>query len=284
MTPLVGFANGILIMWELTVIVSTALIHSKYQKLCYKKRGNSVLAAIRYQAISKPFLQQKNIVFCAQCWLLAMTCCFASSQVMAAESWNSSIIFSAGYSKEKNGCQSPWLTTMVPGTSSCSENGKTYRFAYDYQFTPTWGLEVSYGDLGKAKGSGTTNVPGGGHATWSMIAEGLIIDGTGTLRVSDGLSYFGKLGVVRAHFAESIETTINGAPFHGVAFNGVPTIDEEKNFLTFGFGMQYDFDSSYAIRAQYEYFGSYDIYSAYGVSSPPRIHLSMVSAGLVLKF
>lgn len=117
-----------------------------------------------------------------------------------------------------------------------------------------------------------------------MKVEGLIIAGTGTLHVSDGLSYFGKLGVGRAAFAEDFNLTINGVPYHGVSFNGVPTINEDKNFLTFGFGMQYDFDSSFAIRAQYENFGSYDIYSAYGVSTPPRISISMVSAGLVLKF
>lgn len=215
--------------------------------------------------------------------LVAFTCWLIASPARAAESWNSSVIISGGYTKQKNGCDSPLLTSIIPGPS-CSENNTSLRFAIDHQFTPVWGIEISYGDLGKSKENGILNLIGGGPTSWAMTATGWTIAGTETLHISDGFSVLGKIGLVHANFSESQDAIISGSPYVRVSYNGVGIINVYKNNLTAGVGLQYDFGASYAIRVQYENFGSYNIYSAYGVSRPPNIQISAISAGMVLKF
>ena len=118
-----------------------------------------------------------------------------------------------------------------------------------------------------------------------MKASGWALAGTATIPVAGGFSLFGKLGTVRAEFYENIHaSTSTGVVMEGISFNGVPISRQIKNAVTYGLGVQYELNRTFALRAQYENFGSYDIYSAYGVSSPPRITLSMLSAGIVLKF
>ena len=192
------------------------------------------------------------------------------------EPMSSSLILNGGYSSEKNACASPWLSGLNPG-GSCSEGNTALRLAYDYQITRTWGFEISYGDLGNSTGSGTW-ASNGLPATWSMKAIGWSYAGTATVPLGDGLSLFGKLGTVRAEFSESLQ-----AGTLATSWNGVPISRQIKNALTYGFGLQYELSKKYALRTQYENFGTYDIYGAYGTSSS-RIGISMVSAGMVLKF
>ncbi len=216
---------------------------------------------------------------------LALTCSLAAAPAFAEfESLNSSLILSGGYTKAQNACETPWLAYGINSGGSCYENHTAMRLAYNYHFTPVWGFEASYGDLGNATGNGTSSTYGT-PATWSIKVMGWAFAGTATVPIAGGFSLFGKLGTVRAEFNENLETTTGtGVPMHGISFNGVPISRQIKNAVTYGVGVQYELNKTFALRAQYENFGSYDIYSAYGVSSPPRITLSMLSAGIVLKF
>ncbi len=222
-------------------------------------------------------------------YAIALICCLAVSPAFANnETTNSSIILSGGYSKAKNACDSPWVTVAMGSGSTCSETHTALRLAYNYRFTPIWGFEASYGDLGNATGEGISTVPGlsGSLATWSTKAIGWAFSGTATVPITGGFSFFGKVGTVRAEFSESYHANSNttGAVMQGISVNGVPISRQIKNSVTYGAGVQYELSKSFAIRAQYENFGSYDIYSAYGISNPPRIALSLASVGIVLKF
>jgi OOP family OmpA-OmpF porin len=208
------------------------------------------------------------------------------------ETYNSSLILSGGRSKAQNACASPWVIYALNQGSTCSENHTALRIAYNYQFNPILGLEISYGDLGNATGAGTSSNYGT-PSTWSMKAIGWAFAGTVKVPMGGGFSLLGKLGSVRAEFSENIHTTDNtGAIRGGTAstFNGVPIINGAKNALTYGIGLQYELNKQFAIRAQYENFGKYDMYGAYGlftsygIATPPRIALSVISAGIVLKF
>jgi opacity protein-like surface antigen len=205
-----------------------------------------------------------------------LTCCFIVSPVVADELWHSSVIFSAGYAKEQNACAAPWLSIDMTG-GTCSEKQRVYRFAYNYHFTPIWGLEISYGDLAKSEAFGTS-LTSGEAEQWNMKSSGWAIAGTGTLPIRGKLSLLGKIGGVRAEFDENIYTTFSGVPYYGLH-----TIRCAKNALTYGIGLQYDFNATYALRAQYENFGKYDLTSPLD-GSTFKVSLSQISAGLVLKF
>ena len=216
------------------------------------------------------------------CVLTLISCLAASPAFAQVERLNSSLIFSGGLSKAKNACDSPWLTTLDQG-GTCKETHTALRLAYDYQFTPMWGFEVSYGDLGNSTGNGTS-AAFGTPATWSVKAIGWSFAGTATVPMGGGFSLLGKLGTVRAEFSENLQTSsATGQGLQGISLNGVPITRQNKNGLTYGLGFQYEFSNRFSLRAQYENFGTYDIYGSYGVSSP-RIGLSMISSGVVLKF
>lgn len=213
-------------------------------------------------------------------WAMLL-CSLTISPATAAQLWNS-LVLSAGHSKAQNACTSPWVSGAFNPGASCSEGHAAYRFAYSRNFTPVWGVEISYGDLGDAEGVGTF-VIGGAPATWSMKSVGWAFAGTGTFPIGKGFTLLGKIGGVRAEFREEFHSSIATAPVHGVSYNGIGIISGAKNGLLYGVGLQYDLNNTYAIRAQYENFGKYTVYDVYGVTTP-KISLSMVSVGLVLKF
>lgn len=225
--------------------------------------------------------------------VFALICCLAASPAMAEfDTWNSSLILSGGRSKAQNACLSPWVTYGFNQGGTCSENHTALRLAYNYQFTPILGFEVSYGDLGNATGAGTSSNYGT-PATWSMKAIGWAFSGTATVPIGGGFSLLGKLGRVRAEFSENVQTTDNTGAIRGgtgSTFNGVPIINGARNAWTYGIGLQYELNKQFAVRAQYENFGKYDMYGAYGlytsfgIPTPPSIALSVISAGIVLKF
>lgn len=226
----------------------------------------------------------ENMLIRFKTFVVALICCLASSSAMAdSDILNSSLILSGGLSKAQNACDSPWLTYGLNSGGTCKETNTALRLAYNYKFTPVWGIEASYGDLGNATANGISTAYGT-PATWSMKAIGWSFAGTAAVPVGGGFSLLGKLGTVRAEFTETIHTTsTTGQVMQGISFNGAPITRQNKNALTYGIGLQYELNKQFALRAQYESFGKYDMYGSYGISAP-RIGLSLVSAGFVLKF
>ena len=205
---------------------------------------------------------------------LALVCYSFSLPAMAdnfSSPHNSYISLNAGRSKSVNTCASPFSTG-----ANCSENGKVYRIAYGYHFTPTWGMEVSYGDFGNAEERGViptpAGVPGSGLIpyVWTWEAVGWELAATGTLHFGDSISLIGKVGYVRASAGqEIIVTTSTNELWHAVAH-------EANNSTSAGIGVQYDFNRSYALHVKYEYFGK--------LGDLSKVKTSATAACLVLKF
>lgn len=118
--------------------------------------------------------------------------------------------------------------TCSAGTSGCEDTATAMRAAGGYQFTPMWGMEVSYATYGKANLGGT-------NGDWKT--NGVQASGIGTFPVSAVISLLGKVGVAR------IEHQIDGTT-------------STKTNLAYGIGAQYDFTKGIAFRAQYERLGN----------------------------
>ena len=216
---------------------------------------------------------------------LAFFISLITSPAIAAEKENSSsLILSGGRSVAQNACLSPVVAVTDPGFE-CTENHTIYRIAYNYKFSPTWGIEVSGGDLGDANGNGTYTYLGSPvPATWQMKANGWTVAGIGNFTIGNSFSLFGKLGIVRAQLHEENYINVGGTWLYRNTFNGVTLNNIETYALTYGVGFQYDFTKTFGLRVQYENFGQYDVYSYYGVSTPEKVSLTAASAGLVLSF
>lgn len=211
---------------------------------------------------------------------LTLFVCCSSLPALAAEKETSSLIFSGGRSVALNSCLSPLVSAADPGYQ-CAEDNKIFRIAYIYKFSPAWGIEISGGDLGNAQGTGTQ---AGDEYIWQMKADGWTISGIGNLTLGNSFSLFGKLGLVRSQLHEENYRNFAGVWMYRYAFNGLPVSNLHSTALTYGVGFQYDFTNTFGLRVQYENFGQYDLYSDYGVSTPEKISLTAISAGLVLNF
>lgn len=206
---------------------------------------------------------------------LTIMSCSLAVPAMAEDttsSHNSYIAINAGKSNASNAC----ATNVIIVGDPCSDKSTVYRLGYGYHFTPNLGIEVNYGDFGRAKSNGITmtppGVPGSGPIpyNWTWDAVGWEIAATGTLHFGDSISMIGKVGYVRALVGqEAIVYTSTGETWHAV-------IHEDSHSYSAGIGAQYDFNRDYALRIQYENFGK--------LGNTSKIKVSAASAGIVLKF
>jgi opacity protein-like surface antigen len=214
--------------------------------------------------------------------IVAILVFLGASPVTAAEKeYSSSLILSGGRSVALNACESPLATLEADSGFECSNQPEFFRIAFNYKFTPSWGVEISGGDLGRAHGIGTSY---GDPYAWQMKADGWTVAGVGYLNMGKSFSVFGKLGVVRTLLKEDAHRNFSGTWMYRVTYLGVPVTNVEKYAPTYGVGFQYNFTESFGLRFQYEDFGQYDIYSAYGASTPEKISLTATSLGLAINF
>lgn len=130
------------------------------------------------------------------------------------------------------------------GLSVSGDASKTsWKLLGGYQFTPNWGAEFQYTDLGNRGVSGTA---GGLTASGSTNAYQWSLAGTGSLPLSSGFSLLGKLGATRNHIG-------GGNICLGANCANLGSSDR-TDFLT-GFGLGYSFTKNFGLRAEYENFG-----------------------------
>lgn len=212
----------------------------------------------------------------AKALCLTLICLAITPTAVAADKfttkYHSYISLNTGRSNAPGTC-----AYLYAAGATCSEKGTVFRLGYGYQFTDNWGLEVSYGDFGRAKEKGIlpstpSGVPGSGPIpyTWEWGGEGWEIAGTGTLRFGDSLSLTGKLGVLRANLGtEIIVTTSTNEIWHAVTHDASSSVSK-------GLGIRYDFNRDVALRLKYEDYGK--------LGSTTKIKTSAVHMDLLLKF
>lgn len=169
------------------------------------------------------------------------------------------VAIDAGQSRAKDAC------TGIPAGFSCKNTGTAVRIGGGYQFNNNVGAELSYGDYGSNKASGTV---AGIPIAASLKASGFEAALVGLLPLSESFALTGKLGIAN--------TKIKG---QGVSGGFTVSASATSTTGSYGIGMRYDLSKSVALRAQYEDLGKVGDAATTGKSK-----LTLLTLGLTFGF
>ena len=162
---------------------------------------------------------------------------------------------------------SQWYAGLGPGVANGRVGGSvgglalsandsrstSFKLYGGYQFTPHWGLELQYADLGRF---GYTGCAGAICGTGSARASQWSLAGTGTMQMSNNYYLLAKLGVT--------QNDSRGGNFcAGATCAG--SIGGNRSDLLVGVGIGYNFTPRISMRLEYEHFGK--IVSGNGLSA-----------------
>lgn len=143
-----------------------------------------------------------------------------------------------------------------------------------YNFIEVNGLTIGAEGALVDYGSSSSSSPDafGGTTTGSMQSQGLLANAVADYSIPTvkGLGIFGKVGMAYITTNTSISSTTTGVSISGS--------DSVMNPF-FGIGVRYDVNQHWAVRVQYEDFGSVT-----SSSSPLQLNLTLFSVGGVYKF
>ena len=162
-------------------------------------------------------------------------CAFAAAALTAAP------VFAQGY--VGLGVGSSKISGFDNGTVSGGNTNKSQvKIFGGFQFTPNWGAELQYSDLGNR------DVTNAGVAVGSFRTSQYSIAGTGTLPLSSGFSLLGKLGV-SANRVNAPAGVLNSS---------------NNTSALIGIGASYSITPALSVRVEYEDFGKVATVAANG--------------------
>lgn len=133
------------------------------------------------------------------------------------------------------------------GGADTDRSDTGYKLYGGYSFTPNFGLELGYANLGRFR-SGLGELKG----------DGVYLDGVGTLPLGNNFSLLGRIGA----FNGKVDNSLLGS--------------ERSTNLKVGAGVQYDLSQNVALRGEWERYR----FKAFGSSS----NTDMVSVGVNYRF
>jgi opacity protein-like surface antigen len=131
--------------------------------------------------------------------------------------------FGIGQSKFNGGCDS------LPG-ATCDDTDTGGKFLGGYQFSKNFDLELAYADLGQAKSTS----PAG---TTTLGTKGFEAAGVGMLPLGGGFSALARAGLFRWNVDLKSPTA---------------SADASGTDLTYGFGVKFDFNRDFSVRAEWQ--------------------------------
>lgn len=138
--------------------------------------------------------------------------------------------------------------TVAPVSVTGGNSSKTsLKIFGGFKFTPNWGLEAQYSDLG-SRDMSITNAGvriGSGNIKFSQFS----LAGTGTLPLASNFSLFGKVGISGNSSKVNLSIPVANA---SLASSG------NKTDLMLGVGVSYSITPQIAVRAEYEDFGKFN--------------------------
>lgn len=212
---------------------------------------------VRWLSLSKQTFKGKSMKKIA---LVAMLSAVVATPALADNTgtfYGALDVGSASYSDINAG---GGVTANLPSTNAVRITG-------GYQIDKHIGIEASYIDLGNSTMMASAlgvSIPAG---TFTSSGFGAAI--IGTLPLNETFSVTGKIGynAIKATAKPSAILIAAGAPAAGSS--------NTNNNASFGLGIKYNLNSSFAVRAQYEDFGTLYTNSAAGVSGTKATLLSI---------
>jgi len=132
--------------------------------------------------------------------------------------------FGIGQSKFKGACDG-----LSPG-ATCDDSDTAGKFLGGYQFSKNFDLEFAYADLGQAKATS----PAG---TTTLGTKGFEAAGVGMLPLGGGFSALARAGL----FSWKVDLK-----------SPTGSADASGTDLTYGFGVKYDFNRDFSVRAEWQ--------------------------------
>lgn len=166
---------------------------------------------------------------------------------------------------------------ILPPTVPCNDTGRAVQLGVGYQVSETWGAELAYAHLASIVAEGTTQITGvtGTPITVPYTAlvriRGPLLSGVATIPLGEGWSLTPRIGTLRlANMNVLVETSNSTGGYSHIGYTGLG--------LYWGIGVQYDFTDTYAIRAQYQDFGTV------GNTATGKFAVQTLTLGLVYYF
>ncbi|MBL8386072.1 MAG: porin family protein [Burkholderiales bacterium] len=129
------------------------------------------------------------------------------------------------------------------GLSARDKRNTSFKLVGGYQFTPHWGVEAQFTDLGRA---GYNACVGATCGAGSVGLRQWSVTGTGTYTLANNYFVFGKLGVTW--------NQARGDAFCAAGACGGSPAGTRSDLLA-GLGVGYQFSRNISMRLEYEHFG-----------------------------
>lgn len=170
---------------------------------------------------------------------------------------------SAGYSQFKDTCQN------APLPVACDDHDSTWRAFVGYQFSRHWGMELGFGDAGRATGQGPVpNSLGGGSGDFRIEFESMAdLTAVARIPVIAGLSALGRVGIYRGR--TTVDTRSNAGTTHEGGTN---------SGFTYGAGAEYLLFDHIGVRLEWQR------YDNVGVGSTGEHDIDAYNLGLLWRF
>lgn len=169
------------------------------------------------------------------------------SQAQMSGQWYAGLGF--GQSKATDACNS--LSAGI----ACDDTDTATRIFGGYKFNRNFAFEVGYSDLGKASASIPALTEEWKATTWDFVAVGI-------LPINDQFSLLGKIGLT----SWSVDDTATG--FATQSATGTDT--------TYALGVQYELNSQFGLRAEWQTFSSLGDDNTTGQSDVDVIGVSLL--------
>jgi OOP family OmpA-OmpF porin len=158
------------------------------------------------------------------------------------------------------------------------ENDTAFKVFGGYNFTPIFGAELMYADMGKAN---ATASGAGGSATLSYKASSFALAGTARFQLGSAFTIMGRLGGAQNTAKLSLDSTSGaaGALLASLGITPGSSSDKSKTDVYFGIGAQYDFNKNLGVRLDYDNFGKFGNEDDTG-----RAKVDMLSINAVWRF
>ncbi len=167
-----------------------------------------------------------------------------------------------GQSTFEDGCEG-----MPPGIT-CKDTDTALRGSLGYQLNRHLAVEASYADYGASEINHNAGLTGSASAT------GFQFSGVGSWAITDAFSLTGKLGLAQTKGEIKVAVTTPGLEF---SYSN----DDDNTTFAWGIGVRYDFNQSFAVRAQYESLGEISVDKT---DSTAEGTLNLLTAGLIFRF